>query len=190
MIETVPAVIFAGGKSSRMGRDKASLPFGGYSTLAQYQYQRLKKIFRNVYISSKTDKFDFDAPLILDRYSVSSPMAGLVSAFETLAKTEAIFVLSVDAPFIEERIIAALLEADEQADAVIARNCERVQPLCGFYRRSCLAPAKAALADDKHKMGMLLGELDTHYVDFKEREAFLNLNHPEEYETALRIIGS
>jgi len=73
---TIPAVIFAGGKSSRMGKDKASLPFGSYDTLAEYQYQRLKKIFSDIYIGSKTDKFDFNAPLILDRYSVSSPMAG------------------------------------------------------------------------------------------------------------------
>ncbi len=190
MIETIPAVIFAGGKSSRMGKDKATLPFGGYDTLAQYQYEKLKKIFSDVYIGSKTEKFGFDAPLILDRYEASSPMAGLVSAFETLERADAIFVLSVDAPFVDENIITALLDADERADAVIARCCERVQPLCGLYRRSALPPAKKTLEADKHKMGILLEELDTHYVDFEERETFLNLNHPEEYEAALRAIGS
>jgi len=166
---TIPAVIFAGGKSSRMGKDKASLPFGSYDTLAEYQYQKLKKIFSNVYIGSKTDKFDFNAPLILDRYSVSSPMAGLVSAFETLEEAKA---------------------ADDCADAVIARCCQKIQPLCGLYRRSCLPCAKLALEGDKHKMEALLGELNTHYVDFEEENTFLNLNQPEEYEAALKLIGS
>ncbi len=190
MKQTIPAVIFAGGKSSRMGTDKATLPFGNYGSLAEYQYRRLKKIFRNVYIGSKTEKFDFDAPLILDRYAASSPMSGLVSAFETLEGAEAIFVLSVDAPFIDKTVITALLDAERHADAVIARCCQKVQPLCGLYRRSCLPYAKSALEADKHKMGMLLDAFDTYYVDFEEREAFLNLNHPEEYEAALKLIGS
>ena len=190
MRATIPAVIFAGGKSSRMGQDKATLPFGSYDTLAQYQYEKLKKIFKEVYIGSKTEKFDFDAPLILDRYAASSPMAGLVSAFETLEDADALFVLSVDAPFVDEAVISTLLAADPNADAVIARCCKKVQPLCGLYRRSCLPHAKAALEEDKHKMGILLEELDTYYVDFEETETFLNLNRPEEYEAALRLIGS
>ncbi len=190
MRESIPAVIFAGGKSSRMGQDKATLPFGGYDTLAQYQYEKLKKIFKDVYIGSKTEKFDFDAPLILDRYGASSPMAGLVSVFETLETADAIFVLSVDAPFVNEAVISKLLCADEHSDAVIARCCQKVQPLCGLYRRSCLPHAKATLEADKHKMGILLEELDTYYVDFEENEAFLNLNHPKEYESALKLIGS
>ena len=189
MIHAIPAVIFAGGKSSRMGRDKATLPFGGCDTLAQFQYRRLKKIFSEVYIGTKTKKFDFDAPLILDRYAASSPMAGLVSAFETLGKADALFVLSVDAPFVDERIISTLLNANDAADAVIARCCQKAQPLCGLYRRSTLPRAKATLEADKHKMGILLEELDTHYVDFEEREAFLNLNRPEEYEAALKLIA-
>ncbi len=190
MKQTIPAVIFAGGKSSRMGIDKATLPFGNYGSLAEYQYRRLKKIFKNVYIGSKTEKFNFDAPIILDRYAACSPMAGLVSAFEILEEAKAIFVLSVDAPFVDKAIISELLCADDNADTVIARCCQKIQPLCGLYRRSCLPYAKSALEADKHKMGILLGELNTYYVDFEEREAFLNLNHPEEYEAALKLISS
>ena len=60
MLYDMPMVIFAGGKSSRMGQDKALMPFGKYNSLAQYQCERLSKIFKNIYISSKTNKFDFD----------------------------------------------------------------------------------------------------------------------------------
>jgi len=58
----LPCILFAGGKSSRMGEDKSLLPFGGYSSLAQFQYVRLSKLFTHVSISTKTaDKFDFTA---------------------------------------------------------------------------------------------------------------------------------
>jgi len=59
------AIIFAGGKSSRMGRDKALLPFGGYDTLTEYQYRRLSKIFNRVYISTKNDKFNFNGQFLI-----------------------------------------------------------------------------------------------------------------------------
>ena len=55
------AVILAGGKSSRMQQDKALLPFGEVNSLAEFQYRRLSKIFSKVYISSKYNKFDFNA---------------------------------------------------------------------------------------------------------------------------------
>ena len=82
MIE-IPCVIFAGGKSSRMGRDKSLLPFGGFETLTQYQYERLKKIFANVYISCKNrSKFDFDANFIEDDadFNTYAPTSGFISA--------------------------------------------------------------------------------------------------------------
>ena len=63
----IPCVIFAGGKSSRMGEDKALLPFAEFNTLTEFQLTRLKKIFKTVYISCK-DKtlFEFDANFIED----------------------------------------------------------------------------------------------------------------------------
>ena len=65
----MPAVLFAGGRSSRMGQDKALLPFAGFKTLSEYQYRRLSEIFEKVYISSKEDKFDFQADILFDTYT-------------------------------------------------------------------------------------------------------------------------
>jgi len=56
----IPCVIFAGGKSSRMGEDKSLLPFSSFKTLTEFQLSRLSKIFKNVYISTKEkNKFEF-----------------------------------------------------------------------------------------------------------------------------------
>ena len=59
MKRSVSAVIFAGGKSSRMGEDKSLLPFGTYTTLAEYQHAKLSKLFYKVYLSAKKNKFIF-----------------------------------------------------------------------------------------------------------------------------------
>ena len=181
----MPAVLFAGGQSSRMGQDKALLPFAGYKTLSEYQYSRLSKIFEKVYISSKEDKFDFQADILFDTYTESSPMVGLASVFETL-ETDAVFVLSVDAPFVNKEIIETLMQHREGADAVIARTPGGKQPLCGIYTSAILPFTKENIQNDHHKIGNLLQKVRTKYVDFEEEKFFMNLNHPHEYEAALK----
>jgi len=180
------AIIFAGGKSSRMGRDKALLPFGEYSTLCEYQYQRLAKIFETVHISTKEAKFDFDAPLIYDCYPQSSPLVGLISIFETIESDEC-FILSVDAPFVDEQVIERLYKqsVESLADAIIAQSPGGNQPLCGIYRRSILPYAKEFIAQENHKLNALLRRADTTFVLFEDEAPFDNLNHPHEYEKAL-----
>ena len=59
-------VILAGGKSSRMGRDKTLLPFGGFATLTHYGAHKFGRIFERVFVSSKFEKFDPPLPLVKD----------------------------------------------------------------------------------------------------------------------------
>lgn len=180
-------VLFAGGKSSRMGQDKSLLPFGEFSTLAQFQYERLKPLFQSVHISTKNaDKFDFYASFILDPKEVDyAPTAGFVSTFQTI-KDDRVMVLSVDTPFVDENIFKSLIEADEEGlDAVIAKTQEGSHPLCGIYHRSLLEEFERMLRDGDHRLGKLLASRQTKYVEFEDEEAFANLNHPHEYQQAL-----
>ena len=181
------AVLFAGGRSSRMMRDKSLLPFGGYGTMGEYQYRRLKKYFAEVYISCKEDKFNFEAPLILDRYPQSSPLVGILSVFETIEDRE-FFVLSVDAPFVDRNIITTLYDSDPQAhcSAVTAESPQGIQPLCGIYRRSIIPNAKAFLARGDHRLTALLKASGSCSVRFEEESLFANLNYPEEYDKAVQ----
>ncbi len=183
------AVIFAGGKSSRMGRDKSLLPFGGYDTLSEYQFQRLQKLFSKVLISSKKQKFGFEAPLIFDRYPQSSPLVGLLSVFETILEDEC-FILSVDAPFVDQMVINKLYEesSDTNYDAIIAQSPNGNQPLCGIYRRSIIPHAKQFIAEENHKLNALLKVAKSHFVYFEDEAPFGNLNHPHEYEAAVKSL--
>ncbi|MEA1955375.1 MAG: molybdenum cofactor guanylyltransferase MobA [Campylobacterota bacterium] len=186
-----PCVIFAGGKSSRMGEDKSLLPFGDFPTLTQFQLNRLKKLFKNVYISCKnSNKFDFDANFIEDTKAENTyaPTAGFVAIFEKL-KCEKFFALSVDSPFIDDNIIQKLIASDSiETDATIARTPFSIQPMCGIYHKSLQTNFIQMLKTDNHKLGFLLKNSKTIYVDFNDNQTFLNLNHPHEYKKALNLI--
>jgi len=190
----IPCVIFAGGKSSRMGEDKALLPFSTFSTLTEYQYSRLSKLFKNVYISTKEkEKFKFNANFIIDATSQKNtyaPTAGFITALQTL-QTQTIFVMSVDSPFITIKEIQKLLEADKNCyDATIAKTEAGIQPMCGIYHTSLLNSFLKMQENNTHKLGYLLHNSNTHYVDFQDEKAFLNLNHPHEYQEALDLLNS
>ena len=187
----IPCVIFAGGKSSRMGEDKSLLPFSSFDTLTEYQLSRLNKIFKTVYISTKNkNKFDFDAAFIEDvkENNTFAPTAGFVAIFEQI-KDDRFFALSVDSPFVSEEVINKILEVDsDELDATIAKTDFGSHPMCGIYHRSLQTAFEDMLSSDNHKLGFLLKNSNTKYIYFKDEKPFLNLNHPHEYQAALTLI--
>ncbi|MBN2767837.1 MAG: molybdenum cofactor guanylyltransferase MobA [Campylobacterales bacterium] len=183
------AVILAGGKSRRMGEDKALLPFKKYKSMSEFQYKKLEKIFTNVYICAKEEKFDFNAKVIKDIYPIHSPLAGLISIFETLDCNE-VFILSVDVPFVDGVIIDTLINQAQKSskyDVIVASSPRGREPLCGVYRRSILPKAKELFFEDIHKINHLLNLLNTKEIAFKEQKNFLNLNTPEDYKEAQNL---
>jgi len=193
----IPCIIFAGGKSSRMGRDKALLPFGKFSTLIEFQVDKLSKIFSNIYISCKNkNKFEnlFDnknIEFIEDKIDkeLFAPTAGFISIYDTL-KTNRFFILSVDSPFVNFKEIMKILEFDiDENDATIAKTPYGIQTMCGIYHRSLEKKFNQMLDDDNHKLGYLLKSSNVKYVEFEDDKVFLNLNHPQEYEEALKLIN-
>jgi len=186
-----PCIIFAGGKSSRMGEDKSLLPFAGYNSLTHYQYQRLKKLFKNVYISCKSkEKFDFEADFIEDisTENIFAPTVGFVSAFRALSE-DSFFVLSVDTPFVTQKEISRLLNADTQElDATIAKSEFGSHPLCGIYHRSLQKEFEKMIKEENHKLGFLLKSSKTNYILFSEEKPFTNLNYFDEYQKALESL--
>ncbi len=173
-----------------MGEDKSLLPFGDFATLTQFQYHRLKKLFKNVYISCKnSDKFDFEAEFIEDVETKEyAPTAGFVATFEKL-DCEKFFVLSVDSPFVDESVITKLLSYDKKdSDATIARTPFGMQPMCGIYHKSLEKDFTKMLKSDNHKLGYLLKNSKTEFIAFNDDKVFLNLNYPAEYQEASRLV--
>ncbi|BCD63012.1 molybdenum cofactor guanylyltransferase [Nitratiruptor sp. YY08-26] len=168
-----------------MGKDKSLLLFGD-RPLIQYQYERLSLMFEKVYISSKSDKFDFKAPLILDSSKVYAPTPAFLDIFE---KVYEFFALSVDTPFINQTVIEKLItEAKKHPhkDAIIAQT-DSPHPLIGIYRKSIAPKIEEAIKKQNYKLNAILKEADIQFVEFKEDEKFLNLNYPQDFQKALQL---
>jgi len=171
-----------------MGEDKALLPFGGYKTLAEYQYRRMLTIFDKVYISTKSDKFPFKAPLLFDNSDAFAPTYGLISIFREL-KSEELFVISVDTPFVDKNVISSILQAYKKncSDAVVAKSPNGVHPLCGVYTPKVVSKLNSMIDKNNHKLSYLLKESDTFFVNFEDDSPFFNINYPEEYKSAINM---
>ncbi len=175
-----------------MGRDKALLPFNSYDTLTEYQYERLKPYFKKTYISCKDrKKFNFNANFIEDiETKEHSPLIGFISVFENI-EDNAFFTLSVDAPFFNIKDFEKLYRyKDEDYDALIAKEKNgKTHPLCGIYKRSILPLFKEALSKERHKIKDILEKAKTLYIEFEEEKIFTNLNYPEDYQNAKRMLN-
>lgn len=186
----LPLVIVAGGKSSRMGSDKALLPFGNFKTLTEFQLHRLKPYFPSIHVSSKSkEKFDFDASFIEDspEYSDHSPLVALLSILEHF-KTP-VCVLSVDTPFVTPEIFEKLYANFEEGDdAIIATSPCSSHQLCAIYAPSMAEIIRTQLSKNEHKIRLVLDLSRTKQIAFEQDEPFLNLNHRDEYEKAQELL--
>ncbi len=183
MIETIPCIILSGGKSSRMGEDKSLLPFGSFQTLIEFQYDRLSKIFKNVYISSKSDKFDFPCKIVYDKSEIYSPMVALQSILQTL-KDEKIFIVTVDTPFLEEATITQIIShsCNNQFDVTICKDLNKTHNLIGVFSKKILQQIDAMLDDNNHKINTLLTQkIKLQIISFEENLQFANINTKEDY---------
>jgi molybdenum cofactor guanylyltransferase len=187
----IPCVILCGGRSSRMGEDKSLLPFSNSNSLTQYQYDKLKNNFEDVYISSKVDKFDFltnkEKYLILDKGEVFSPIVALQTILQTI-KTSKVFIITVDTPLVSIDSINKLISNSNEYDICVAQTL-RTHNLCGVFSTSLLKFINKMLSEDIHKVNYLLKNNNTNYIEFLNDDEFINLNNKDEYKKALNIIS-
>jgi molybdopterin-guanine dinucleotide biosynthesis protein A len=188
MIYHTPCVILSGGKSGRMGKDKSLLPFGGFSTLIEYQYNKLSKIFNQVYISSKSNKFDFKCEIIYDSSDISSPMVALDSIFNFIEQQK-VFIITVDTPLIKLDTILTLIEYSKNFDITIAKDRYKLHNLCGVFSVNLKTMVKQSIAQNNHKINNLIKQNNNlKIVQFSDDGQFINLNTQDQYQAARNII--
>lgn len=170
-----------------MGEDKSLLPFSSSKTLAQYQYDRLKPYFENVYISSKTNKFDFlnEKNLILDEKKISSPLIALRSIMKQI--DDKFFIITVDCPFVSIETISKLIESSKNYEICIAKTT-RTQNLCGVYSSSLQETCDGMIKKNIHKVSDMFFEKSIKILQFEKDYEFININNKEEYKKALSLI--
>ena len=166
-----------------MGEDKSFLPFGEFNSLIQFQHNKLSKIFSNVFISSKINKFDFKANLILDENSeVSSPMIALQSILNKF--DDKVFIITVDTPLIKEETIKKIVKNSTEYEITIAQDSEKIHNLCGVFSKCLLNRIDRYINDDIHKINYLVKNSITQYISFNNVEQFININTANDYKEA------
>ncbi|HEY2941937.1 MAG TPA: molybdenum cofactor guanylyltransferase [Vicinamibacteria bacterium] len=180
--------VVAGGRSERMGRDKALLPWAG-ATLLEHALLRLRAVCADVRIlcGARPRYTGFGVPVHTDVVVDAGPLGGVHAGLLNLDRPLGLF-LGVDTPFVPLPLLAALGAAAGGFDAVVPLVGGRPEPLCAVYRRTCLEAVQRRLAAGERKMTSFWPDIRVRTVAEEElsafgdpAEMFRNLNTPGEY---------
>jgi len=184
----VAAFVLAGGKSTRMGKDKAFLELGGRTLLA-HALDLAGTVARDVRIVGEANKFAAFGSVVEDVYHERGPLGGIHAALASTT-TELNLMLAVDLPYLQPEFLQYLISEARRTGAVVtvARAGGGLQPLCALYRRAFADVAERSLREGRNKIDRLFTELETRVVSEEELsqagfsgEMFRNLNTPEDY---------
>ena len=188
------AIILAGGKSSRMGRPKALLPFDG-EPLIVHTVRTLARLFADLVVVAAPGQELPPLPVtfVRDEVAYQGPVGGIYYGVRA-ACTEVCFVTSCDAPFLNLSFIAHLLSHIANYDVVVPFWQDRLQPLHAVYRRSVAPLLHAQLERGELRPIFLYQKVRTREVNADEIRrfdpeglSFRNLNSPEDYQAALTL---
>ena len=186
------AFVLAGGQSTRMGADKASVEFEGRTLLA-HALSLVKSICSEVRIVGSREKFAGLGEVVEDEFPQHGPLGGIHAALRA-SRSELNLMLAVDMPFVEIRFLEYLFEEAERHESAIVtipRAAGAWQTLCAVYRKPFADLAEQALLEGKNKIDPLFRGIEMRIVEERELKqqnfsptSFRNLNTLEELKQA------
>jgi molybdopterin-guanine dinucleotide biosynthesis protein A len=188
----VTGFILAGGKSSRMGTEKAFVTLDGRTLLARALHT-MRSVTAAVRIAGDPEKFAPFAPCVRDIFPECGPLGGIHAALRS-STSELNLILAVDLPFVAPALLHFLVSRardSSSAAVVVPRSAQGWQPLCAVYRRAFAESAEDALRAGRFKIDALFEVASTQVVAENELEAagfspraFRNVNTPEDLAAA------
>jgi molybdopterin-guanine dinucleotide biosynthesis protein A len=190
----VTAIILCGGRSSRMGRDKGSLPFGG-ETMLDRIVRIVRAVAGHVIVVARRDQ---PAPsavtLAYEVVEDLGPLAGIAAGLAA-SNSDLNVVVACDMPLIRPVVLARLVSLIDDYDACVAVANGQASPLCGIYRSRIAPDAQALLDSGERRLMRLLDVVRTKRVDaavFRDidpnLETFMSVDTPEKYSLAQSLI--
>ncbi len=184
---TIHGLVLAGGKSRRMGSDKALLMQDGQSQLS-IAVDLLARVLPKVYVSARKDQADeterskFDQ--IIDRYDDMGPVAGILSALQSFPDV-AWLVLACDLPNVDDDTIAKLIAAHTGEHPFTAYKSSHdglPEPLCAIFSAQSRPIIEAFVADGIVCPRKMLIRSDTLLLEQSNPASLDNMNTPEDLE--------
>jgi molybdopterin-guanine dinucleotide biosynthesis protein A len=199
-MKTVAGVVLCGGQSSRMGRPKAWLPFGGEVMLPRVVRLLGEAVTPVVVVAAPgqdVPPLPAGVEVVRDPERGRGPLQGLAAGLESLRnRAEAAYLSSCDVPFLRPAFVRCLVELLGEHWVCVPRVGGYLHPLAAVYRTEVAEAAARLLAEDRLRPVFLFDAVPTRIVGPEELsdvdgtfQTLRNLNTPEEYEAALREAG-
>lgn len=178
--------ILCGGKSRRMGQDKALLEINGQSLL-EYWIQRASPLFDEMVLLSGSAHYDTATRQLPDELKDSGPLSGLLTAMKDEKGLGDYFaIVAVDIPNLKDitlKLLASVIPENSQAK--IASCGDEQQPLTGIYQRKLAKELTKYLDSDRRSAMEFIREVDPEYFNVTEDE-LLNINKPDAWSYFLK----
>ena len=198
--DNVIGAVLAGGRGRRIGGDKATVELDG-SPLISYPVGALRSAGLDVVLALRSGQEMLagleDVSFVQDEFEGAGPLGGLHALLKWMPSEWAL-VVSCDQPFVRVNLLHGLLaHIERDADAIVARTADRIQPLPGLFRKTCLPFVEEALAKGEMSLRDLLHhfrlcELEGEEIDRLDlaRSSFININTPEDLANARRLAAA
>ena len=196
-MKKVSGIILAGGKSRRLGRDKALIRLGT-RTLIEIVLDKLRCLSDELILSTNEfDKFAFlDVPMVRDIYPRRGVLGGLYSGLQATKSPFAV-VVACDMPFLNLNLLRFMILQAQGYDVVVPRLSMGIEPLHAIYARTCLEPIRETLEEGRLRIVDFWEHVRVRYIEKDEIEvldpkmlSFFNINTPEDLDKAREIMAS
>jgi molybdopterin-guanine dinucleotide biosynthesis protein A len=196
----IAGVVLCGGKSSRMGRPKLSLPFGTETMLARV-VRIVSEVVSPVVVIAATGQELPELPagtlVAVDDIPDQGPLGGLAAGLALLrGRAEAVYLSACDVPLLKPQFVQALIEALGRHELAVPWDGEYFHPLAAAYRLTVESRVNRLIAESRLSIHRLAQECDARRVAVQELRAvdaelvsLRNVNSPDQYCEALRMAG-
>ena len=193
----VTAIILAGGKNLRLGRNKAAETIGGKSILERV-IERLQPISSQILIVTSAERTEFrgigKSEILPDLYPGYGPLGGIYTGL-VKAKSEHSIVVACDMPFLNTRLLSYMVEQAGDFDAVVPRlDGGMIEPLHAVYSRSCLEKMKDRIESKQLSVESFIKAIRVKYIEQAESQrldpkllSFFNINYQADLERAIAL---
>lgn len=188
---TTTGIVLAGGRSTRMGQDKARLSFGGETMVARAT-RILMDVVDDVIVVTRPGSCFPGLPgrLVHDAVADLGPLAGIAAGLAA-SHTDVNLIVACDMPLVRPAVLQRLIQLRDDADVCVAVANGHASPLCGVYRAGVGTVAEELLAAGERRVMELLDRVRTKRVDaavFRDLDpdldTFISCNSPDEFERA------
>lgn len=185
-LNNITGVILAGGKSERMGTDKALVLYKGRK-LIDYSIEFLKTFTDNILISSNGLNNALSGfEVIPDAINNIGPIGGLYTVLKYI-KTRRIFVVPCDMPYFSLELAKQMFNIEDKYDCIIPKMPDgKLHPLFAIYSCSVLPLIEKSIHDKNYKLQSIIEQSNAYYIlpdkNIIDENLFRNINTPDDVE--------